>query len=270
MASPRMVTVGLVAALLVGGRVARADDAPAPTEPAAPAPTEARPPPPPFVPEIAPEAPPRANRGFQAGLRTGISLPSGLVAGRTKLADEQPMNEVLGLQVPLFLEAGWKVIPNLFLGGYASIAFGGSDYGVCNQSGASCATRTTRFGAQIQLHIAPAEQLNPWVGYGLGGESVTVSHSIGGCSSSAGASGIEWGHFMGGIDFRPSRYVGFGPFFDFSAGTYTSQSQESDRCDVKPPATRPGVGGDTFANGSVDNTATHYWLTIGARAVLLP
>lgn len=262
--------LGVVSAALVLAPSARADEppaTPAPSTPPAAAPEEARPPPPAFEPAIAPEGPPLGRRGFQAALRTGVAIPSGLVAGRTSRGEELPMNEALSLQIPLLVDVGWKVIPNLFLGLYGGLAFGSSDYSLCARE--SCSVLAKRLGVQVQYHIAPAEQLNPWVGYGLGLEAFDISHENGaGCSSTAGASGLEWGHFMGGIDLRLSKHFGFGPFIDFSAGTYTSQTRHKADCYAKFATS--GVANDTFANGSIENTATHYWLTLGARAVLFP
>ena len=62
---------------------------------------------------------PPARVGFQLGVRTGYSLAMG------ETVDGEDMSDVYSGQVPIFLDIGGKVIPNLFIGGYFGLGFGG-------------------------------------------------------------------------------------------------------------------------------------------------
>lgn len=84
------------------------------------------------------DAPP-ARVGFQMAVRTGFSLPMGNVSANPG-AD---MSEFFSGQVPLFFDIGGKVIPNLFVGGYLGLGFGGTAGNLraaCDASNATCTT----------------------------------------------------------------------------------------------------------------------------------
>ena len=103
-------------------------------------------------------------------------------------------------------------------------------------------------GIEAQYHILPAGAVNPWIGYGLGWESLSMSTSAGGVTRSSSISGFEFARLMGGVDFRVSRVFGVGPFVDLSMATYSSASN----------------------GATINDTGTHEWLTLGARFVFFP
>ncbi|HYQ41777.1 MAG TPA: hypothetical protein VER11_07410 [Polyangiaceae bacterium] len=191
---------------------------------------------------------PKARTGFQMDIRTGYSVPLGSYQNGLKLSD------VSSGQVPILLDIGAKVIPELFVGGYFGLSFGGAGGAAkdaCNAQSADCVTVGFSFGAEAQYHILPAGLANPWVGYGLGFQSLGLGRSIGGNSTTTTATGFEFARFMGGVDFRVSRVFGVGPFVDFSMASFSSLSVGS-------------------ASVGIDETATHEWLTLGARFVFFP
>lgn len=200
---------------------------------------------------------PKARTGFQMALRTGVSIPLGDVEKDSK------MSEAFGPQVPLIVDIGGKIIPNLFLGGYLGIAFGGaagrfSD--ACNRADFTCVAVGFRIGAQIQYHILPDAKMNPWIGYGIGYEAVGLGGSKDDNNKfSAAVGGVEFAHLMAGLDFRLSRGFGIGPFADFSIGQYSKASTETT------------IGGQTTkVDGDVKDTALHQWLTVGAKFTFFP
>jgi hypothetical protein len=199
---------------------------------------------------------PRERVGFQLALRTGYAIPMGKVAGgesELKLAD------FTSGQVPIFVDIGGKVIPNLFIGGYLGLAFGGAggtQADFCDAANADCVSVNVRVGAEIQYHILPDQLTNPWLGYGIGIESVAVGASAGGEDTTLGFVGFEFAHFMGGVDFRLSRVFGLGPFVDFSIGQYDQFRIES------------SDGPDS--DGDIEDTALHQWLILGLRGVFFP
>jgi hypothetical protein len=217
---------------------------------------------------IAQEAPPRANDappprvGFQMALRTGYAVPMGKARGGSNPSgstDGVAMSDAFSGQVPIFIEIGGKVIPNLFVGGYLGLGFGGAAGQfdtLCSQGGLTCVTVGVRFGAEIQYHLLPGEKANPWVGYGFGFESVALGMSANGQTFTDSFGGLEFAHLMGGIDFRLGRAFGIGPFVDFSLGQYTRYHAEG-----------PGLPSQ---DGDVQTTAMHEWLAFGARGTFFP
>jgi len=120
---------------------------------------------------------PPARTGFQMDVRTGYSIPMGKLAGEAKLSDQ------LSGQVPIIIDIGGKVIPELFVGGYLGFAFGGAGSAAdafCKGNGQSCTALSLHLGALIQYHILPAGAVNPWVGYGIGVESLGQGRTVGG------------------------------------------------------------------------------------------
>jgi hypothetical protein len=211
-----------------------------------------------------PERPERAEReeapyprtGFQGALRTGVSIPTGNV-----VEGNAAMSSFFKAQVPIFVEAGVKLSPAIFLGGFAGLSFGGAGNDFKTAQGCTaiaargCVATDFRIGVEIQYHFQPDERMNPWVGYGLGYESATASASGGGPSFSSNASGLEFLKLSGGLDFRLSRSFGLGPWIGLDLGQYGH--------------TQTGTGGASI-DVNVQNTALHEWFSLGVRGVLFP
>lgn len=201
------------------------------------------------------DAPP-ARTGFQLGLRTGYSIPMG------KLADGEnsEMSEFTTGQVPLLIDIGGKVIPNLFVGGYLGLGFGGAagnTADLCDAADASCVAISFRLGIEAIFSFLPDGAINPWIGYGIGREATGVGGSNDDDQESTVTySGWEFARFMVGADFRINRTFGVGPFVDYSLGSYSTVSVTND----------PGADADN----DIDETAMHQWLTFGARFVFFP
>jgi hypothetical protein len=213
--------------------------------------------PPPATTTAAP--PPRV--GFQMALRTGYAVPMGYARGANpgSNAADLKMSDGFSGQVPLFIEIGGKIVPNLFLGGYLGFGFGGAAGefdAICSGSGVSCVAVGVRFGAEVQYHILPGETANPWVGYGIGFESLALSMSAGGQTATDSFGGFEYAHLMAGVDFRLNRIFGIGPFVDFSIGEYTRYHVEA-----------PGLA---TIDGDIQTTRTHEWLAFGVRGTFFP
>jgi len=207
---------------------------------------------------VAHRAPP-ASRGFQMALRTGFAIPFGKAAGDGTEPPEQKMSDFVTGQVPLFIEIGGKPIKHLFIGGYLGLGIGGAGgdtKDVCEAADIDCLGVSTRFGVEVQYHILPAEDLNPWVGYGLGFETTSIAIKDGDEDGSLNYGGFEFARLSAGVDFRISRVFGIGPFADFSLGTYGSYRFDAPKI--------------PDSDGDIDKTAIHEWLTVGARFVFFP
>jgi len=75
----------------------------------------------------------------------------------------------------------------------------------------------------------------------------------------AALGGVEYAHFMAGVDYRISKVVGIGPYADFALGQYSIASIE---------AKSGGVTKKT--DGDIANTALHQWLLIGVKVTFFP
>lgn len=215
--------------------------------------------PPPSLPEpppVAPGEPPLAQTGFQVAFRTGAAIP----AGKVSEGSGNAMSDVFATQVPLLVELGGKPIEELFVGVYAGFGLGGvasSFEQQCNAAGVSCSTHTLRLGIEGIVYMLPGRRIDPWVGYGIGLESSSVTAETNKAFASSGISGLELAHLMAGMDVRVSHYFGIGPFLDVAIGRYTSVHQDAT---LAAPATDQDIA----------NTATHLWVSLGARAVVFP
>jgi hypothetical protein len=201
---------------------------------------------------VAEPIPPRI--GLQLGFRTGYALPMGNADGSTG----GEMSNLYSGQVPIFFEIGGKPLPAIFLGGYLGLGFGGTDGQIgtaCSASGVSCATVTVRAGFEILGYFSPGEKMSPWLGYGIGIEATSIAVSSSGSDGTLTASGPEFAHFMGGIDFRLSKSFGLGPSVDLSIAEYTTMKTDT-----------PTVS----QSSSLENKAIHEWLALGVRGVVFP
>lgn len=168
---------------------------------------------------------------------------------------DRKLSDLSSGQVPFVLDIGGKVIPELFIGGYFGLAFGGAG-GLaseqCERSNVSCAGVGVSLGVEAQYHILPKNLVNPWVGYGLGFQSLAMGAKVNGHTETSSFSGFEFARFMAGADFRLNHVFGVGPFVDLSMATYTKyQDEDEDSRDIP-------------------DTALHEWLTLGVRFVFFP
>ena len=197
---------------------------------------------------------PPARTGFQLALRSGYMVPFGQASG----ASGDAMSNTFSGQVPLLVDIGGKPWPNVFLGGYVGLGFGGTageTSAICSREDITCLTASFRLGIEVQYQFTPDASNNPWIGYGIGVESTAFSGSNGNATYSVGAAGWEFGHFMGGLDFRLSKTIGIGPMVDFSVAEYS--------------AINVNENGQT-SNGTLANKALHEWLLVGVRLVIFP
>ncbi|MFO0659055.1 MAG: hypothetical protein U0165_04395 [Polyangiaceae bacterium] len=201
---------------------------------------------------LADEGAPPASSGFQLAFRTGYSLPMGKASGETN----GELSKLFGGQVPVIADIGGKLSPNVVLAGYLGIAVGSVGDGLKDTCAVvSCTVVGARLGAEIFYQFSPAAQTNPWIGYGIGLESTSLSASSGGQTVSVTASGPEFAHLMGGVDFRLSQSIGLGPFVDFAVGQYSTVEVKS---------------GTQATSSEISKKAIHEWLSFGLKLAVWP
>lgn len=194
--------------------------------------------------------------GIELGLRTGYAIPLGSIAG----GGNANLGDLLSGVIPVWIDAGYRLAsPNLFLGAYfqygiglvsgnAANAFAPGSGAQCGQGGLSCSGNVLKYGIQAHYHIAPAATFDPWVGLGIGMETLNGSASFGGQSVSGSYSGWDYLILQAGGDFHVTQSFGLGPMVMFSLGQYNNASSQGQ-------------------SASIDQTAMHEWITIGVRGV---
>ena len=195
---------------------------------------------------------------------TGVLFPFGSATG----ARGDSLSNRYGWQwVPFEIGLGVKITDELYLGPYLSVGVGaeGSDLAVEKRCEAgddviddvSCSAVSVRMGLEVRYTFTPAEQMSGWVGYGFGysGGSQTISDE-GRYTETETARGLELARLTGGLDFRLTRVFGLGPYAVASIGRYNAQRTE--------------IRNGEASNRDIAEPATHVWLGLGLRMVILP
>ncbi|MBV9947407.1 MAG: hypothetical protein JOZ69_11200 [Myxococcales bacterium] len=196
--------------------------------------------------------------GIEVGARLGFGIPLGGVDGN----NGDDLNKTIGNMVPIWLDAGYRVIPNLYVGAFFMYGFGslGSQASMlCNQPGAGCSVHDTRFGANAQYHITIPGPLEPWIGAGLGFEWLGGSASVNNASGGFGTSGFEFFNLQAGIDYKAMSNLGIGPFLALTFAQYDNQSQDGQLF----------VPNGGSASMGINNKALHEWLIFGVRGTFV-
>ena len=194
------------------------------------------------------------DQGFDAGLRAGYGVPFGKATG----AGTRDMNEGITGIVPWWVDVGYRLTPNVFVGAYFQygIGFVGSGLSdLCDINGVDCSTRSIRLGGQVHYHFVPEGRADPWLGYGFGYEWWNLGVRDPAEQLSTTARGLEFANFQAGLDFYAAPHY-LGPFVSFSLDQFDSV----DACSGAPGATCTVLG-----DGEVQEKSLHQWLLFGLR-----
>ncbi len=178
-----------------------------------------------------------ASAQLVLGARVGYGMTGGdIVKGVT-------MSSWVDHEIPLQVDASFKVLPGLSVGAYYAYGAGSAKSG----SGLSTA-RDTRAGVQAMFTFLPGP-LAPWVGAGTGWGWLTAS----GGGVDMTISGWEALTLEGGLDFKALPLVNLGLFVSYSTGQYRDGK-----------ITIPGT---MWASGAIGTgeVASHSLFTIGVR-----
>lgn len=188
---------------------------------------------------LAAATPARAADRWTLGVRAGYALGLGY------LDETSRMSDAVGEQIPVQLDLAFRVRRDLAVGAYLSYGFGrvtGDMQTTCG-GGGTCTSDALRLGAQV-LYYFPHERPAPWVGVGIGYESISVDTG----PVDLKVTGYELLVLQGGIDVHESARVSVGAFLSVSLGRYTDQD----------------VGG---VRTPLDERL-HEWVTLGVRGEL--
>jgi hypothetical protein len=195
------------------------------------------------------------------GARAGYSIPFG--KGGADATED--LNQSVAGVFALGVELGMRVIPQLTVGAFGTYGtgiIGDTLDGACNANNLDCSTTQLRVGAQARFHPFAYHAYDPWIGLGVGYESLTFSfestqHAIlqPAQRGELTLKGFQPINFQGGIDFQinPRSTATLGLFVDFAVAEYSDVS----------------CFGTVVCTNAINKT-THQWLTIGFRAAFVP
>jgi len=176
---------------------------------------------------------------FTLGARVGYGLALGDVGGTLAMSDW------VKSQIPVQLDALYRVNPNIAVGAYFSYGFaqtGGPIADACDLAGADCSASIMRLGLEGTYSLAAMGPVAPWLGVGFGYEWNKLDDG----TDSITFKGFEFVNLQVGGDFKVSPQISVGPYVMFSLGQY-------DSADVA------GTSAD------ITDKAMHEWLSFGVR-----
>ena len=169
--------------------------------------------------------PTASHAQFQLGLRLGFAPAAG------DAAKDEPLKDVISSQIPIQLDAMYKITPDLSAGLYFSygiVQLSSDEKDACDAFGVSCSASNTRLGIQAAYafnQVSP--QFVPWAGVGLGYEWLTEKIALGGVSASQTATGFEFLNLQVGGDYKVNPKFAVGPYAQLSIGQYSEVESES-------------------------------------------
>jgi hypothetical protein len=211
------------------------------------------------------QATPAFTTGFEAGLRLGIGLPVGN-AGKDAFGLERKLSDLVTWRTPIWVDATYRVSPGASYGLYAQFGVGGTGDACVGK----CDWSDLRIGAQGQWRFNAGSNVEPWLGLGVGYESlglqtlasvpnvdspteetfpVRVKERLGGPELL----------LQGGLQLRVENALQLGPFLAASVGSYIGDRY---RCDLVITACPVG--------SSVEGSAFHAWLGLGVSGRYSP
>jgi hypothetical protein len=185
----------------------------------------------------------RADDGWTGGVRLAYAGAMG------DAFSDKPLGDLYGSAIPVWIELGRNVRPNLFVGVYGQYGFAQiSDVACPSGAGLSCSGRTIRAGAEVVYRLSSAAGLVPWVGAGVGYEWASFQLSSDGERLRRSMSGFELLNLQVGGDVRAAPRLKAGPFVGVSFARFGS---------VKGP----GFSRDV----SSSDKSFHSWVQLGVR-----
>lgn len=184
-----------------------------------------------------------------AQVSLGLRLGYGPALGES--AKDRDMSDGVKSQIPIQLDATYKLTPNFSLGGYTSYGFGqtGEEFdAICDQ--ADCSARVIRLGVQGIYSFDQIGQLKPFAGVGAGYEWGSLTAEAGGQEATFSFSGFELLNVTAGADYVVGPQFAIGPYIGLSVARYSDTSVDY---------------GTEEISGEIDQKAMHEWLQFGIR-----
>jgi hypothetical protein len=194
-------------------------------------------------------APAVASAQLSLGARVGYAFGMGKVSD----TDQGDMSEFISGQIPIQIDVGFRVTPDLTLGGYFGAGYGLLGDAVdqeCDDFDLDCSARVLRLGVQVDYAFRTVSPtMTPWIGAGVGYEWASVHQEDGSDELDSRVDGFEFLNLQGGVDWKVGGFS-VGPFAMLTIAQYANFEQE-------------GLGENI--SGDIDEKALHQWLQIGLR-----
>lgn len=146
-----------------------------------------------------------------------ISVGTGYVHGLGKTGGEMAdLDELTGPGGALQLELGYRIIPNLTIGGYGAFSLHDNGDAVDDNVDVFGATA----GVQAAWHFRPESALDPWVKLGTGWKGLWLSPDTG---KNTSLQGLELARLQVGVDYRITPEIAIAPVVGGSLGMFISQ-----------------------------------------------
>lgn len=155
-----------------------------------------------------------AAKGIEVAVGTGYAQGVGKISG--EMAKVQDLSGPGGAAQ---LDLGYRVIPNLTLGGYGSFALYNDGSTLPNNTEVYGATA----GVAAAYHFRPDRSLDPWARLGTGWKGMWLNPPTGKATS---LQGLELARLQIGVDYRISPQVAITPVVGGSLGLFVSQSSQ--------------------------------------------
>lgn len=192
---------------------------------------------------------------FSFGARVGFAPAMGDALKDPTTGKPEKLSDGIRSQVPLQIDAAYRLSKEWALGAYFSYGVGQNGTGLqgdCSAIGANCSSSDVRLGLQVFYSFSQVSpSLVPWAGAGIGYEWTTIEQTGGGSPDVTGTlSGWELLNLQIGADFVIQPQFAFGPFVMISIAQYSNSEAR--------------IGGQTVSQ-SISNKAMHEWLGFGIR-----
>lgn len=145
-----------------------------------------------------------------------VSLALNGTEGTGDLAPGMQFDDVADHGMGLDLGVGYRLTPNLLVGGYATFTGHGTDR---DDTGAV----TMAIGAKADWHFRPSSRLDPWVSVGTGIKMMGIE--VG--DRDQALTGLELAKVQVGLDYRISPRFAIGPVIGTSATVYRTQYDDA-------------------------------------------
>ena len=202
--------------------------------------------------------------GFEVGLRTGYAFSAGNI-GAPPNGTDQNLSDFVSGQWPVWLDVGYRVTPNVYLGGMFQYGLGvvnEDEQDACRNANVNCSARDIRVGVMGRYQFEVGGPVLPWLGFGVGYEWGTFNFrqtAIGDTSTDVTRSGFEFANFQAGADYRLAQKVTVAPFISVSVGQYQDVSTETT------------IGATTTTTDEdLAKKSLHEWILIGLRFGFMP
>ena len=201
--------------------------------------------------------------GFELGVRTGYAFSAGHI-GALPNGNDGDLGDVVSAQIPLWLDVGYRLNSDLYLGAYFQYGFGfvnDDRQGLCRNANVDCSASDIRLGVMGRYALGVLGQTTPWVGLGVGYEwtKFSVHESVLGTNTDSTSSGFEIANLQFGLDYALTSRVLIAPFLSVSFGQYRNFSSKTEAGALT-----------TTVDQDYDKKSFHEWVLIGARFAFAP